>query len=146
MEKHKLILSSSTDSRIKMWRFDSEGVFLAGVLGETPGPLWSLDNSLGTFELVVQEARNNAGVSAPAPAPAAEEDEDEDDQPVSRSPLRKAPSEVQGSNTQDLIHQILTGRGKQRSMNPVKLPQLRTHSLADVSQSPRGSGDSPRGR
>ena len=37
VEKHRLILSSSSDTRIKMWRFDSlaeHGVTLAGVLGE----------------------------------------------------------------------------------------------------------------
>ena len=54
-----MILSASTDSRIKLWRFDEQGARLAGVLGEWPG--WSLSDE-STFEAVTPEvAEGGAG-------------------------------------------------------------------------------------
>ena len=145
VEKHKLILSASTDTHVKLWKFTAEGVFLAGILGETNPLQWSLSNP-DTFELVEQEPSGRDGSAAPAPAPAADvDDDDEDDAPVQRSPVRPkaAGAEVQGSNTQDLIHQILAGRGQRRAPTVPTFRSLKTHSLTEVS--PRGAGDSPRG-
>ena len=142
IEKHSLILSASTDSRIKLWKFDADGVHLAGVLGEWANIDWGLADPT-KWELVEQELSGRGGTAgAPAPTPAAEAEEEEEDEPIARSPLRPKPSaaDVQGSNTQDLIHQILTGRGQRRAPTVPTFRSLKTHSLTEVS--PRGG--SPR--
>jgi WD40 repeat protein len=174
VEKHRLILSSSTDTRIKMWRLDASGVFLAGVLGESAGPTWSLSEH-EKFEPVVQEeeagpdqARRSSstggggGVKAVQPAASAadgaagdDDDDDDDDDAVggsSRQPggrsfgSRPVARDGAGSGTQDHIRQILSGRSKGRSvLHTQTFRSLRTHDLADVSLTPRGTGNTPRG-
>ena len=143
VEKHKLILSASTDTHIKLWKFSAEGVFLAGVLGETSPLNWGLSDP-DTFELVEQEPSGRDGFAAPAPAPAAADvdDDEEEEEPVAALAVRPkaAGAEVQGSNTQDLIHQILAGRGQRRAPTVPTFRSLKTHSLTEVS--PRGG--SPR--
>ena len=165
VEKHRLILSASTDTRIKLWRFDEHGVRLAGVLGEHDGSLWSLSDPT-TFEAVALEPppdaatadgapgapKDGSAKAAGAPPAGALLDEDPDDSGDDESEPRGRPLGRGSSggrdaplhNTQDLISQILTGRAARRVQNASTFRSLRTHDLADVTQSPR-QGDTPRG-
>lgn len=153
VEKHRLILSSSTDTRIKLWRFDSlaeNGVTLAGVLGEQMGSLWNLSD-VDMFEPVEQEdppAPTSGAARAPSATTPAEAGNDDlaDDEFAPRtgsramnrhSSLRGGAVTEEGKNTQDLIHQILTGRGARKgAVSQPTFRALRTHPLAPVS--PRG--------
>ena len=160
VEKHRLILSASSDTRIKLWRFDSHEVTLAGVLGEQHGPSWSLLD-IESFPAVEQEAKASVLPAAPKRVSiagnASEEKppEAEESAPAkllaSRPTAISRPGSIRGGadapqhNTQDLIHQILTGRSSRRgAVNQPTFRALRTHPLAPVS--PRGEdiGSSPR--
>jgi WD40 repeat protein len=143
IERHKLILSSSTDTRIKMWRFVN-GVSLASVVLGEHGPAWNLSDQ-STFEPVEQEEHSAAAPAAKGAAPAT--DADDSDAPVSkpdgaaRPSLAKresrAPDMPQHKDTQDLIHQILSGRSNRKgALTQPTFRSLRTHDLATIS--PRG--------
>ena len=63
IEKHRLILSASSDTKIKMWKFDNgvEAVIMcAGVLGETPGWNLAAPDSFEVIEQVSVEVRQQA--------------------------------------------------------------------------------------
>ena len=140
VERHKLILTASTDTRIKLWRFDNGGVFLAGVLGEWTAA-WSLSDP-STYEPVELElpagsAVPGAATSVPtlgsasgAARPAAA---------VPNLPLHaRGPQEEDDSPPiEERIQQILQTKGARRPQVLGTFRSLRTHPLADVLPSPR---------
>jgi len=160
VEKHRLILTSSTDTHIKLWSFDGTGVFLAGILGETAA-LWSLSDKL-SFEPVELEPPRGAKAAPPpapapidgegAPAPTSTDANGDEAGSVPKLNIRGGKSSPELEEAQEgpmydtpaMIQQILQGRGTRRQAAPGTFRSLRTHDLKDVSQSPRGTGDSPR--
>jgi len=68
--KHELVLSASADARCKLWAVTADGIVLAGVLGESSGPEWSLGD-LSNARPVEHEPRPGAGVLGSAAQPPA---------------------------------------------------------------------------
>ena len=142
---YRLILSSSADTRIKLWSHTAEGVFLAGVLGEQSGPQWTLGDP-DSYEPVEQAEPPSATPAADAPpkselAAWVEEQEAadaaDDAARASRGLVREATMPLH--NTQDLIGQILAGRSSRRLQKAGTFTHLRTHELVDLAKaSPRG--------
>ena len=142
IEKHRLILSASSDTKIKMWKFDNgvEAVIMcAGVLGETPG--WNLA-APDSFEVIEQV--EDLPPKPKAEAPSSEDADGFGDlhgkggmkaRPVlAKKASKGAPEAEPTHNTQDLIHQILMKKGdKKGTLSQRTFSSLHTHKLAPVS-------------
>lgn len=153
IERHRLILTASSDTRMKLWRFDQGGVFFAGSLGEGSQG-WGLSSDTFYYDPVELEPPRGQAKAAPAAAPTvgAATDQGSDSgsfrgmPKLSTGPDESAEDTAGSSRTHDLIQQILTGRGSRKVAVPGTFRSLRTHDLADVMTTPRSNhGDTPRG-
>ena len=154
VERHRLILTASTDTRIKLWHIAGGGVLLAGVVGEQYGPTWNIadPSTYEPVELVLPDhpavsslagaARALTQDTAARAAPEASEDEDEDEEEEEedfQDSRRYGGSNVMPqSDTSAMINKILAGRATRKSGVTPNFRSLRTHDLAEVS--PRGAG------